>query len=56
MTTTITGIDIRKSLLKIGVTPSEEIERLLLKICIDNHISDWELDGEVETLMKGKQL
>lgn len=56
MTTNITGIDIRKSLLRIGVTPSETIERLLMKHCDEESISDWELDGEIETLMKGKEI
>lgn len=45
--TNITGIDIRKGLLGAGLNPNEFDEGAILESCIENSISDWELDGQI---------
>ena len=52
MTTNMTGIDIRKALLKAHINPSSVNEDAIWEVCDENCIDDWEIDGEIETLAK----
>lgn len=50
MTSNISGIDIRKALLKAGLIPSHYNEQGIFDDAVANHIDDWEIEGEIATL------
>lgn len=45
--TKITGIDIRKGILAVGLNPNDYDEEAILEDCISSSIDDWEFESQI---------